>query len=353
MPKVSVIIPVYNVEKYLRQCLDSVVNQTLKDIEIICVDDGSTDYSSSILNEYAAKDNRIQVIHKANSGYGASVNIGFDKATGEYVAIVEPDDCILPNMYETLYKVATKTQADMVRADYYTFKGNDDHRNKELCEIDFSKKNYNRCINPRDNMQVFNFKMYNWAGIYNRNFIEKYHIRHNETPGASFQDTGFWFQTFCYATKVYFVNEPFYMYRVDNPNASIKSSTKVYALKHEYDFIYNILCSNKDLFDKFINIFWYRKFCSYLWNFYRVESKYKRDFLNVFRSEFMEAYKNGQIDESLFPQWDLETLHNIIKNPKKFYRKATNSLLLWQKIFSITNQNNCKIMTILGIKLKL
>ena len=94
MPKVSVIIPVYNVEKYLRQCLDSVINQTLKDIEIICVDDGSTDNCPNILDEYAAKDARIKIIHKKNEGYGKAMNVGISHASGEYIGIVEPDDYI-------------------------------------------------------------------------------------------------------------------------------------------------------------------------------------------------------------------------------------------------------------------
>ena len=104
MAKISVIVPVYNAEKYLRQCLDSIVSQTLRDIEIICVNDGSTDASLSILEEYAAKDSRIVVISKPNAGYGHSMNMGLDKATGEYMGIVDADDYILPTMYETLYQ---------------------------------------------------------------------------------------------------------------------------------------------------------------------------------------------------------------------------------------------------------
>ena len=91
-PKVSIVVPIYNVEKYLRQCLDSVVNQTLKEIEIICVDDGSTDSSPEIIQEYVEKDNRVKVISKPNSGYGNSMNRGFDMAEGEYIGIVESDE---------------------------------------------------------------------------------------------------------------------------------------------------------------------------------------------------------------------------------------------------------------------
>ena len=102
MAKVSILIPCYNVEKYIRQCLDSVVNQTLKDIEIICINDGSTDSTLDILRKYENRDNRIKVISKHNSGYGASMNIGLETAKGEYVGIVESDDFVEPNMFEKL-----------------------------------------------------------------------------------------------------------------------------------------------------------------------------------------------------------------------------------------------------------
>ena len=118
MPKVSIVIPVYNVEKYLRQCLDSVVNQTLQDIEIICVNDGSKDSSLQIMQEYQVKDPRIKIIDKENSGYGASMNRGFDAATGEYVIHVDPDDWVEQDMLQALYEKAVAESADMVICDY-------------------------------------------------------------------------------------------------------------------------------------------------------------------------------------------------------------------------------------------
>ena len=114
--KVSVIIPVYNVEKYLRACLDSVVNQTLKDLEIICVDDGSTDGSPAILAEYAAKDPRLTVIAQANASAGAARNRGLDVATGEYLFFFDPDDYAATTMLEKLVARADATNADIVLA---------------------------------------------------------------------------------------------------------------------------------------------------------------------------------------------------------------------------------------------
>ena len=99
-PIVSILVPCYNVEAYLRECLDSIVNQTLTDIEIICINDGSTDGTLGIIKEYAAKDKRIKIIDKENEGYGKSMNRGLDAATGEYVGIVESDYLDEPDMFE-------------------------------------------------------------------------------------------------------------------------------------------------------------------------------------------------------------------------------------------------------------
>ncbi len=114
MPKVSVIIPVYNVEAYLRQCLDSVVNQTLKDIEIICVDDGSTDGSAAILKEYATKDERIKILTQSNSGAGAARNAGIARATGEWITFCDADDWIEPDAIEKMVAAAQREDADCV-----------------------------------------------------------------------------------------------------------------------------------------------------------------------------------------------------------------------------------------------
>ena len=139
MTKVSILMPACNVEKFLRECMDSVVGQTLKDIEIICIDDGSKDSTGDILDEYAEQDDRIKVIHKPNSGYGHSMNVGLQNATGEYVGIIETDDFADPDMFEKLYEVAKRTDADVVKSNYYTYVSQPEPKS-ELMEV---LKNYN------------------------------------------------------------------------------------------------------------------------------------------------------------------------------------------------------------------
>lgn len=114
MAKISVIIPVYNTERYLRECLDSVVNQSFQDIEIICVNDGSTDHSAEILNEYAQKDSRIQIVSQVNQGLSAARNAGLDVATGAWITFIDSDDALPHDALKILYAVAEKTGCQIV-----------------------------------------------------------------------------------------------------------------------------------------------------------------------------------------------------------------------------------------------
>lgn len=236
MKKVSIIIPVYNVEKYLEKCLISARNQTLKDIEIICINDGSTDRSLSILLENAKEDERIRIINKANSGYGATMNLGIEQATGKYIVFLESDDYVLPDMCETLYELCEKNQLDIVKTDFYEFKMKGDivcSRYRKVSDYN----NYHKVLNPKESEEVFFASMYTWTCMYSRSFLNRYHIRHHETPGASYQDNGFWFQTLMHCEKMYLFDKAYYMYRQDNPDASVHDKNKVRAFSEEYAFI--------------------------------------------------------------------------------------------------------------------
>lgn len=130
MSKISVIVPVYNVEKYLRKCVDSIITQTFEDLEIILVDDGSKDSSGKICDEYAAKDERIIVIHKENGGLSSARNAGIEKAQSSYLGFVDSDDYIAENMYEKLYNMTISNDADLVMCDlYHCYEGKTPEKN--------------------------------------------------------------------------------------------------------------------------------------------------------------------------------------------------------------------------------
>lgn len=243
MPKLSIVVPSLNVHKYIRECLDSIINQTCTDIEVICVDAGSTDGTLEILQEYAQKDARIKLIISSKKSYGYQVNLGMDQASGEYVGIVESDDFIETDMYEHLYKTAKENNLDCVKGDHHIVKGEKSDYDKVLIKA-LSGDNellYGQILGLNEYDKKFAGYLYTWAGIYKREYIEENRIRHNETPGASYQDNGFWFQTMIYAKRMMFVNFSGYNLRRDNFDSSFFSKEKMHCIRDEYDFIHKII----------------------------------------------------------------------------------------------------------------
>lgn len=313
MSKVSVIIPIYNVSEYLRECLDSVIGQTLRELEIICVNDGSTDNSLEIVQEYAARDARIVVITGPNGGYGKAMNKGLDRATGEYIGIVEPDDYVVRDMFEKLYQTAVCYDLDFVKADFYRFTR--DAAGKEQLTyvlLDETKKRYNELLCPAEDPSCIRFTLNTWSGIYRRSFLEDFHIRHNETPGASFQDNGFYFQTFIHAWRAMILNEPFYRNRRDNPNSSVKSKEKVYCMNVEYDYIRDLLMRDREIWEKFQYMYWWKKYWNYLFTYNRIDDSYKPEYKNRMQQEFKRAIQLGQLRKEDFEPGEWRGVENLV-----------------------------------------
>ena len=322
MPKVSVIIQTYNVEPYLVECMESITRQTLKDIEIICINDGSTDGSLKILQEYAAKDDRIKIVDKENGGYGIGMNIGLDMATGEYIGILEPDDYVAITMYEDLYKVAKDSDLDFVKADFYRFQRGETG-NMYLVYNHLSKnlEDYNKLFNPSETPEALLYIMNTWSGIYKRDFIEKYGIRHNETPGASFQDNGFWFQTFVYGKRAMIIDTPYYRNRRDNPNSSVKNPEKVYCMNVEYDHIRDILMKDEEIWERFKYMYSVKKLHNYFATIRRISDEFKEEYIGRISEEFKRAQVKGELKEEVFDEKLWKQLQLLMASPKKFYHE--------------------------------
>ena len=124
-PLITILVPCYNVEKYVDECLSSIQKQTYDNLEVLCINDGSTDNTLNILRKYEASDNRFHIINKSNSGYGASMNIGLNKASGDYIGIVESDDFSEPQMFEKLIRAAIENDLDIARSCYFEYKTRD------------------------------------------------------------------------------------------------------------------------------------------------------------------------------------------------------------------------------------
>ena len=243
MPKVSIIMPSLNVAQYIRECMDSVVNQTLQDIEILCVDAGSTDGTLEILQEYASKDSRIRIIRSKRRSYGFQVNLGIDSAKGEYLGVVETDDYIDPAMFQKLYDTAIENKADFVKSSYYLFADIPQVGRLKL-EQNISGLPYmgrdRKCISSEDYInQTTALDPYIWNGIYKRDFVQTNSIRLNETPGAAYQDAGFRFQMAFLAQRGIIIPEAFYHYRRDNAGSSMYSPKGLQYDLQECQYIYN------------------------------------------------------------------------------------------------------------------
>ena len=166
----SVLMPIYNASTYLRQSLDSVTNQTLTNIEVICINDGSTDNSLEIIREYAEKDSRIVIIDKPNSGYGDSMNRGLDIAKGKYIAILEPDDWYETSMLKTLYSLATQNNLDVAKCDFYQY-SNQTKRSKQYHL--FKSEQCSDILNENQTDFIYSLQPSIWSAIYRRSFLNK------------------------------------------------------------------------------------------------------------------------------------------------------------------------------------
>ena len=317
MPKVSIIIPTYNVDKYLRECMESVVRQTLSDIQIVCVNDGSTDNSLSILQEYAAKDSRIVLIDQPNGGYGKAMNAGIDRAEGEYVGIVEPDDYVKLTMFEDLYNIASENELDFVKADHYRFWYDEKTNDLVMRYIALSdrKSDYNKVFNPGEFPRGCDFVMNTWSGIYRRDFLTENNIRHNETPGASFQDIGFFFQTWCFASRGMIVDQDYYRVRRDNPDSSVKNPGKVYAANKEYDHVRDILMEHPVLWNRFKYMYWKKRFNSYIFTLKRIGPQFKHEYIHYISKELARVNAAGLLREKEFGPELWELLQLILRDP--------------------------------------
>lgn len=329
MPKVSILIPIYNVEKYLGQCLESIINQTLKDIEIICINDGSSDASAKILNEYAKKDPRIVVISKKNTGYGHSMNVGLKKAMGDYIGIVESDDFIDRSMFEDLYNAAVSHKVDIVKSNYFAHNVLGDFFEPRLDEFPYEK-----IFRPRDVYNLFRVQPTIWSAIYDRKFLLKNDIYFNETPGAAYQDLSFTVKVFVCAESIYLLRNAYLHYRIDNQNSSVNSTGKVFCICDEYNEIIKFLERKKLLDSELKYLVELLRFDSYRWNYERLNEKNKMCFAQRIIVDFNKAKANNLLKRAYWGDQDWEELNYLLKNSDEYFCSKMcekQNLLLYKK----------------------
>ncbi|MCL2470348.1 MAG: glycosyltransferase [Propionibacteriaceae bacterium] len=319
-PLVSIIVPVYNVERYLPKCLHSVVSQTLRNIEIICVNDGSTDGSLAIMESFAKSDPRITILSHPNHGYGYSMNRGIRKATGKYIGIVESDDWADPIMFEQLSDFAEANDAQIVKSNFYMDWTAPSVRSEVFEYFDYTE--HGITITPRnyDGAKLFRKKPSIWSAIYSREFVTSNHIEFLETPGASYQDTSFAFKAFALADRMTCVSRAYIHYRQDNEESSVNSRGKAFCVCDEYEAIEEFIESSPDLHSLY-GIEVPTIYDSFIWNYERLDQTLKYPFLVRVSEWFNHLIDDGKVNWNFFSrqQWKKEGFQSIAHEPMSYH----------------------------------
>lgn len=241
----SLILPSYNVSPYITECLESALHQTLSEIQIICVDADSDDGTLEILREYDRRsqadewpDKRIELIISHVKSYGYQVNLALRKAIGKYVAILETDDYVLPDMYERMVALSEEMQLDYIRGEHDFFTTNEDGSRAYHHVHHYAPKDV-ILTNVRDEY-IMTYDQNLWKGIYRREFLIDNQICLNESAGAAFQDIGFNMQVFSFAKRAYYIGESFYRYRRDRDTSSIHSLDCFRYYVQELEFLHQL-----------------------------------------------------------------------------------------------------------------
>ena len=303
-PKISIIIPVYNSEKYLEQCLNSLLVQAYQNIEIICVDDGSTDNSLKLLEEYKKSDFRIKIISQNHQGQAAARNNGVENSTGEWLTFVDSDDWVSAECYEEFYKALGSKNFDIFLFNGTSFKkdGNkpDDVVLNDFFAIEQWNKNsgeictFKDCKNPFEgNLSVYN-------KIYKKEFLQKHNIKFYKS--SIMEDELYWLEAFCAAESVYLCDKILYFYRQQPDSLTHNLNQNVFDVFDIFDKIKQNL-----IIYKYYNMakyaFLQHKFRQYAFFFFVISEDLRTDF-------FLRA------KEDLLQEKDLDI--NILKRLKDF-----------------------------------
>lgn len=332
MCRLSIILPSLNVVNYIEESIKSVLAQTMKDIEIICVDAGSDDGTIDILKSYAALDNRIKIIDSDKKSYGYQMNLGIKAAKGDYIGIVETDDYVVSDMFSYLHQVAADSNADFVKSGFVKFFDYDGRRIYSDVSATKLRKVWNKKIdlNICPEYRVIDIN-HIWSGIYRREFLIQNDLWFNETPGASFQDTSFSTLVGLVANTCVYLEECFYHYRTDRQESSVKSDKKYKCIVDELNYIdaylqrhslYNL--ENKRLVKDI-------KLRTYRWNLLRLTDESKQLFMKAIEKEMQPFLQGGEFYPELTAHQhetvQLLTDFEFIKTFQEKEKKAKDDVL--------------------------
>ena len=300
MAEISVVIPVYNVEDYLKECLDSIVNQTFTDLEIICVNDGSKDNSLEILKEYAEKDDRIIVIDQENGGHAVATNVGMDKATGKYLFLMDSDDMLKLDALELTYNAAEEKDVDFVLFQAINYDDEKDQfyeaENYSMNKVaDFVGENV---FSIEDIGELsFDIAVTPWTKLYNREFIENSHIRFAE--GLIFEDNIFFWEVLIQAQRIYFLREHLFYRRWYETSSTMAGDLRFTDSIAINTMIIDVFEKYGKLEGRFENRSYNRKVSLTLLRFQQIKPEFKEAFFDEMQKNFKYWVHDNEFYEYL------------------------------------------------------
>lgn len=307
MVKVSVLVPTHNSARYIDQCMMSLVNQTLENIEIIVCDNGSTDRTREILERYAKKCDKVKVLLQEDKGQANSCNRMLREARGEYVAECDSDDFVSFTCYEKLYEAAKKHKADCVRCGFFGVWDDGRLQPNQVMVDDWCDKPINPLKLEEDHYPlVFGRMNALWAGLYKRTFLLNNGLFYRE--GKNFEDTSLEYKIRASAKRYVFVNEFPYYYRQDNPNCGRKTIHDIFAINEQFEEITRFTKENNLPFGGYMNV---NRYYTYMWALSRIgDVKEQEEFLKRAGKDFRE----NPADNRYFHNDTDRLRYEIIKN---------------------------------------
>ena len=320
MAEISVIIPVYNVEKYLERCLDSVINQTFEEIEIICVNDGSTDNSRKILEEYKNKDSRVVIIDKENGGLSSARNAGMKVATGKFISFIDSDDWVNLSFLEKLYKNITTLNTDISICGVHQYDELSQEINDNLPYFTLE------CFDNSFNNKVFSYEdtknfmmevpVMAWNKLYRKSFLDECNAQFPE--GLIWEDGPFFFSIYFKTQKVSVIRDLLYYYRINRKGSIVQKGGKPFMdIIDVVELMYN---SIKDLpcFDEIKYEFYFRKAEDIVFRYDLISSKYKNEFSKRLKEKKF-LFDNEIFDFKLIEKQEPYTYRNLFAIIDKFH----------------------------------
>ncbi len=338
-PIISVIVPVYNVQDYLVQCLDSILSQTFPYFELICVNDGSTDKSRDILEKYKKRDYRIKIIDKENGGLSSARNAGMKIAKGEFLSFIDSDDWVDKTMLEKLYKNIQDTNSDIAICAVHQF----DETNQQIDDSNpyytlgfFDSTFDGRSFSYKDTKPfIMDVCVMAWNKLYRKSLTDKYNAHFPD--GFIFEDGPFFFSIFFKTQRVCIVRDFLYYYRINRKNSIIqKAGKKFLDVIDVSEMMFNEIRNIED-FEDIRYTFFRKKVEDFIYRFEHLNSKYKKAFADKLKKESSLIIESDVLSDKVRGKfrYNYFLFKNLITGNINFYERQKFKIKSMYKLMEI------------------